>query len=439
MKTLAVSAHRKGLELAWRIPPDVPDALMGDPSRLSQIIVNLIGNAVKFTERGEIVLEVTTENQDDRTATLHFVVSDTGVGIPREKLKLIFEAFTQADSSTTRKYGGTGLGLAISARFVELMGGEIWVQSEFGEGSRFHFTVPFPLVSVEFAERRQDGCRLIEGTRVLIVDDNATNRLILEETVRNWGMSSESAGSAPEALEILRRARSEGTPIPLMVSDLNMPDIDGLDLTSQIRSDPELANTIVIILSSGTRREDLQRCQQVDVAATLLKPVKQSELFDAVATALDVTALEPGATASSGANDAVALPPLRALLAEDSPVNQKLVVALMSKHGHDVTVAENGKAAVRAAADAHYDLILMDVEMPEMSGLEATAVIRSREERTGRHIPIIAMTAHAMKGDRQRCLDAGMDDYVSKPIHPDQLFEKIAEVMSRTADDAGSR
>ena len=430
MKALAISAHRKGLELACRIPSDIPDALIGDPSRLDQIVVNLIGNAVKFTESGEIVLEVNRESQMDDQVILHFAVSDTGVGIPKKKLKLIFEAFTQADSSTTRKYGGTGLGLAISARLVELMGGRIWVQSIEGEGSAFHFTIPFHVATAEFARGREDGSRLVPGTRVLIVDDNATNRLILEEMVRNWKMTATSVADAREAFRELQDAHAAGEPFPLVISDLNMPQWDGLHLTSWIRKNADLAETNIIILSSGTRSEDERRCEQLNVAARLLKPVKQSELFDAIATALGVTAAESGEEIATVQREPVDLPPLRVLLVEDSPVNQKLVIALMSKHGHELTVAENGKAGIEAVESSDFDLVLMDVEMPEMNGLEATAAIRSLEEQTGGHVPIIAMTAHAMTGDRDRCLATGMDDYVSKPIHADHLFEKIAEVLA---------
>jgi signal transduction histidine kinase/DNA-binding response OmpR family regulator len=430
MKALAISAHRKGLELAWRIPPDIPDALVGDPSRLDQIVVNLIGNAVKFTASGEIVLDVNRESQMDDELVLHFAVSDTGIGIPKKKLKLIFEAFTQADSSTTRQFGGTGLGLAISARLVELMGGRIWVQSVEGEGSTFHFTVPFHLATADFARRREDGSRLVPGTRVLIVDDNATNRLILEEMVRNWKMTAVSVADAQAAFHQLQDAHASGQPFPLVISDLNMPQWDGLHLTDWIRKNADLAETIVIILSSGTRSEDLRRCEQLHVAARLLKPVKQSELFDAIATVLGVTVAESDAERAEVRQEPIALPPLRVLLVEDSHVNQKLVVALMSKHGHELTVADNGRAGIEAVESSDFDLVLMDVEMPEMNGLEAAAAIRSREIHTERHVPIIAMTAHAMQGDRERCLAAGMDDYVSKPIHADQLFEKIAEVLA---------
>jgi len=430
IKPLAMSAHRKGLELACRIDPAAPDQLVGDCSRLDQIIVNLVGNAVKFTERGEIVLEVKCRRQTPVDVTLQFSVRDTGIGIPTEKLESIFAPFSQADTSTTRRYGGTGLGLAIVGQLVRLMGGEIGVDSTVGVGSSFHFTLPFPLSHQPAAGPSAELPRFVEGTRVLVVDDNATNRLILEEMTRNWRMEPTAVPNAHEALEALQAAAERGLAFPLLITDLNMPGMDGLTLTEWVRRQPGLPPTAVIVLSSGVRPGDSQRCRQLNVSACLMKPVKQSELFNAIATALGGEAAEIAERQPAGPA-AVALPPLHILLAEDSVVNQRLAVAILEKQGHHVTVAGDGQEAIEALRDGAFDLVLMDVEMPNLDGLEATAALRQRERERGGHVPVVAMTAHAMKGDRERCLEAGMDDYVSKPIRAADLFQKIAEVLAR--------
>ncbi len=437
MKPLAMSAHRKGLELACRIDPAAPDKLVGDCSRLDQIIVNLVGNAVKFTERGEIVLEVKCQRQTPVDVTLQFSVRDTGIGIPAEKLQSIFDPFTQADASTTRRYGGTGLGLAIVGQLVRLMGGQIGVDSEVGVGSTFHFTLPFPLAHLPAAGPSAERPRFVEGTRVLVVDDNATNRLILEEMTRNWRMKPTAAASAREALEALQAAAERGLAFPLVITDLNMPDVNGLTLTEWIRHQTGLPATAVIVLTSGVRPGDPERCRQLNVSACLMKPVKQSELFNAIAAALGGEASEIAVRQPAGPA-AVTLPPLRILLAEDSVVNQRLAVAMLEKQGQHVTVAADGQAALEALREGAFDVVLMDVEMPKMDGLEATAAIRRQERDRSGHIPVIAMTAHAMKGDRERCLEAGMDDYLSKPIRAADLFQKIAEVLARlTSQDRG--
>jgi CheY-like chemotaxis protein len=392
-------------------------------------VLNLVGNAVKFTDQGEIVLEVRCEDQTDKEALLRFSVRDTGIGIPQDRLAMIFKAFTQADASTTRKHGGTGLGLAISSRLVGLMGGRIWAASKVGEGSVFHFLARFKPAAGGPPSLPRTDPEIVRGTRVLIVDDNSTNRLILQEMTRNWGMQSEAVENAREAISVLRQAHQTGARVQLVLSDVNMPDVDGFTLTEWIRQDRALAETIVIVLTSGARPTDIERCDELNVAAHLMKPVKQSELLDAIGMSL-------GGAGSKEKNGRVVagkwktdLPPLRILLAEDSLVNQKLAVGLMEKHGHSVVVARNGKEAIAALASQEFDVVFMDVEMPEMDGLEATAVIRVEEEQTGKHMPIIAMTAHAMKGDRERCLEAGMDDYVSKPIRPQQLFAALESAV----------
>ncbi|NLS97197.1 MAG: response regulator [Planctomycetaceae bacterium] len=429
-KSLALRAHAKGIELACHIQPEVPDALLGDPIRLGQIIINLVGNAVKFTEAGEVVLHVGCQSRTDQEAVLQFSVKDTGAGIPADKLALIFDAFTQADASTTRRHGGTGLGLAISSRLVDLMGGRIWVESQVGQGSIFHFLARFKLADQRRLNRRRNEPAILQGTRVLIVDDNATNRLILEEMTRNWGMQPASADNAHDAMDCLRQACATGNRLELVLSDVNMPEVDGLTLTEWIRQDPQLAETRVIVLTSGVRPDDARRCDELKVAARLMKPVKQSELFDAIATSLGVGIPEEREEDTRQLEPKVERPPLRILLAEDSLVNQRLAIGLLEKHGHTVVVANTGKAAVAALAAEEFDVVLMDVEMPEMDGLEATAVIRVTEKHTGRHVPIIAMTAHAMKGDRERCLEAGMDAYVSKPIRVQQVLEALESVLN---------
>ncbi|NLY01306.1 MAG: response regulator [Rhodopirellula sp.] len=429
MKSLALRADDKGLELAWRIHPDTPDALLGDPIRLGQILLNLVGNALKFTEAGEVVLEVNCESRTDSEAVLRFVVRDTGIGLSEDALTKIFEAFTQADASTTRKYGGTGLGLAISSRLVALMDGRLWAQSKVGEGSVFQFVARFKLATAKPGGRPSIKPAVVREARVLIVDDNATNRLILQEMTRNWGMHPIAVSSAHEAISVLRKAHEEKARVPLVLSDVNMPDVDGLTLTKWIREDSQLADTAVIVLTSGAHPEDLKRCTELKVAAHLMKPVKQSELLGAIEMSLGAAvSVDADLETHRGESKQPRLP-LHVLLAEDSLVNQKLAVGLLEKHGHSVTIANNGKEAIAALASQSFDAVLMDVEMPEMDGLEATAVIRVKERQTGTHVPIIAMTAHAMKGDRERCLEAGMDDYVSKPIRAQQLLETLESVL----------
>ncbi len=428
MKSLAVRAHNKQLELAWRIDPDTPDALVGDPVRLGQIILNLVGNAIKFTEQGEVVLQVSCESRTDSHAVLHFSVRDTGIGVTGDKLAKIFEAFTQADTSTTRRHGGTGLGLAITSRLVRLMDGQIRAESEVGEGSTFHFTVRFGL-ETDGLPGPTIARATVRDTPVMIVDDNNTNRLILEEMTRNWGMHPVVAASADEAINRLRQAHQQGARVPLLLSDVHMPDVDGFTLTEWIRQDPNLADTTVIILTSGFRRDDLKRCDDLDIAARLIKPVKQSELLSAIELSLGAAASVTEGAKVTGGECTEMLPPLSVLLVEDGLTNQILATALLEKYHHSVVVAGNGKEAIEALASERFDVVLMDVEMPEMDGLEATTVIRAQEKQTGKHIPIIAMTAHAMKGDRDRCIAAGMDDYVSKPIRTQQLFDTLKSVL----------
>ena len=423
LKTLGYRAHSKGLELACHIHPDVPDALLGDPSRLRQVVINLVGNAIKFTRQGEVVLEVSVDSATQEEAVLHFSVKDTGIGIDQSKLQQIFLPFEQADSSTTRKYGGTGLGLAICTRIVGLMGDRLWAESQPGSGSKFQFKARFPLASEQAIEARQIDPLFVHNCKVLIVDDNSTNRRILDEMLRSWGMETSTASSAKAAFELLYHAQREQQPFRLVIADVQMPEVDGFTLARQINLDPKLRNTVVIMLSSGAHPGDLPRSKDLGIAVQLLKPVKQSELFDAIVESLGTSASEEPPAAVEP--DLDALHPLQVLLAEDSIVNQKLAVALLQKRGHHVVVANNGIEAVEAVRTRKFDVVLMDVQMPEMDGFEATAVIRAQEKKNGGHLPILAMTAHAMKGDRELCLQAGMDDYIAKPIRANELFTTL--------------
>jgi len=426
VRTLALKAHEKNLELVCEIAADVPGVLFGDPTRLRQIVVNLIANAVKFTEQGEVALEVTSEATDDREAVLHFVVRDTGIGIPDAKKEAIFEAFTQVDSSTARKYGGTGLGLTISSCLVRAMGGRIWVESEPGQGSRFHFTAHFGVSdrSREDAGPVNEPC--LDGQRVLIVDDNATNRRIMAHTVIRWGMIPTTASSALEALDILARGAAGEAPFPLVLSDVQMPDMDGFTLLEKIRDRAGSEAPRVVLLTSSGQGGMLGR--KLGAAGYLTKPVRQSDLRVAILKALD-TRVE----AAPRVPVPTPLPSgesrqLRVLVAEDNAVNQQLACRLLEKHGHTVVLVDNGHDAVATMKAQDFDLVLMDVQMPGMDGFDATAEIRRLEKTDGKHRMIVAMTAHAMKGDRERCLQYGMDDYIAKPVQLRELNKILAKL-----------
>ena len=443
MKSLALRAHSKGLELACEVHSDVPQCVIGDMGRLRQVVVNLVGNAIKFTDRGEVVLRVERESEINDEVVFHFAVRDTGIGIPRDQQARVFEAFEQVDRSTTRRFAGTGLGLAISSRLVQFMGGRIWLESQVGVGSTFHFSARFQktdqVMPVPAEERRQ-----LAGHRSMIVDDNATNRGILEGMFTNWGLAWVSASGADEAIRLLQKARHDGRHFDLVLTDAHMPDIDGFELARLIKSDARLADTVVMMLTSGDRPGDLSRCKELGIRTFLRKPVKQSELFDAVSMALGV-ASRAGYELDTINGQAIDLPPVKILLVEDSLVNQKLAIGLLERRGHTVIIANHGREALAALETESFDLILMDVQMPEMDGYEATAAIRANEAKVGGHVPIIAMTARAMKGDRQHCLEVGMDDYISKPVRARQLDETMARVLgarspaqvSSNKDEAG--
>ena len=432
MKTLAPRADRRGIELVCRVHHEVPEIVIGDNTRLRQVVLNLVGNAIKFTEAGEVALELEHQPLSEEEALLHFKIRDTGIGIPPDKQEAIFEAFEQADSTVSRRYGGTGLGLAISSRLVNLMGGRISLESEVGHGSTFHFGVQVRTNRDEPTTPRAHDPAALEGTPVLVVDDNRTNRLILEEMLSSWRLQPSAAADATDALRRLREASDNGQPFRLVVTDAHMPGMDGFALARQIKEDRTLGSTVIMMLTSGDQPGDPTRCEELGVAAYLHKPVKQSELLDAILLVLGVTEAD---------EETVVLPephkrvrPLRILLAEDSLVNQKVTVTLLEREGHQVSVANNGKEALAALTTDSFDLVLMDVQMPEMDGLEAAGIIRSRERRSGGHVPIVAMTAHALKGDRERCLEAGMDEYIAKPIRSRQLLAAIASVMGETCE-----
>jgi PAS domain S-box-containing protein len=440
LKTLALRGDEKGLELLCEVASEVPEMVQGDSNRLRQIVVNLVGNAIKFTNEGEVVLKVRVDVEEGGNRIFHFMVSDTGVGIAPEKQKLIFEPFSQADTSTTRKYGGTGLGLTISSRLVEMMGGRMWVESEIGKGSEFHFTARLGTSEKTIEVGTIIPAEILRGVRVLVVDDNRTNRRILEAMLTRWEMISSSVGGGEAAMTALTSALEAGEPYALILTDMHMPKMDGFGLIERIRERPELSAAIIMMLTSAGHRGDGARCQELGVAAYLLKPIRQSELREAIARVIG-GGVQKGAIplitrySLGDAVDPMAV--LRVLVAEDNAVNQRLVARLLEKRGHRVTVTANGREAVEALAKHNFDLVLMDVQMPEMDGFEAAAVIREREKHNGTHMPIIALTAHAMKGDRERCLANGMDDYLTKPIRPlelDKILERYMALRVKSAN-----
>jgi len=436
VKLFAPRAHEKGLELACHILPDVPDSLLGDAGRLRQVLVNLVGNAVKFTDAGDVIVEVAAATVTADEAVLHFSVSDTGIGIPQDKQWQIFGAFVQADASTTRRFGGTGLGLTISAHLVEMMGGRIWVTSEEAKGSRFQFNARFGRHAAPAPE--QSPLPNLDDLHVLVVDDNATNRRILEELLGSWRMSVTAADSAPAALTAMRNAVAQQRPFDLVLTDAMMPEVDGFTLAREIAADNLLAHSKVIMLTSAGISPKRPRGLDRTIVRQLTKPVKQSDLMDAILDAFARVARRPSTT-QPRMSPAPANRRLQVLLADDNPTNRKLVELLLEQRRHRVTAVCNGREAVEKAAKQRFDLVLMDVQMPEMDGFQATAAIRERERETGVHTPIIAMTAHAMAGDRDRCLAAGMDAYLPKPLRVDDLMATIDGFFPPSAGQAATR
>jgi len=440
MKALAFRAHQKGLELIYEVQPDVPEAVVGDPGRVRQIVVNIVGNAIKFTECGEILLSVMQEEESAETVSLHFTVKDTGVGIPLDKQEKIFEPFSQADGSMARKYGGSGLGLTICARLVERMGGRIWVESQPGQGSTFHFTIRLALQSSRLARPTPLQPEELHNLPVLIVDDNFTNRRVLQGMLNRWGMRPTAVEGGRTALQALEIAKSTGRAFPLILLDGQMPEMDGFALAEVIQKDRELVGAAIMMLTSAGHAGDAARCRELGISAYLVKPIRQGELLESI-----LSVLQKGP--KSDPPSLVTRHTLREirhraniLLAEDNAVNQTLAVRLLGKRGYAVAVAGDGQAAVAALEKESFDLVLMDIQMPGMDGFEATARIREKEKRSGEHIPIIAMTAHALKGDQERCIAAGMDGYVSKPIRTSELLSAIENLLAkRPAESAESR
>jgi two-component system sensor histidine kinase/response regulator len=411
------------------VAADVPDHLVGEVWRIAQILINLIGNAIKFTSAGEVGVRVSARRPSESGEVIvRFAVSDTGIGISPEQQSRIFEPFKQADGSTTRKYGGTGLGLSISGRLVERMGGRIWVESEAGQGSTFHVELPLALGS-SIAAAASAPIADLRGVRVLVVDDNRTNRRLIHDLAVQWEMRPEIADSGAAAIVALDQAYERGEAFPLVLLDAHMPGVDGFEVAGHIRRRPALAGATVLMLTSDDRAGDQARCRELGMSSCLVKPLTRAALLSAITSALAAGAGRPAAArrvvprpeGSSG---------LRVLLAEDNPVNQRVASALLAREGHAVTIVATGVAAIAAVSSQQFDVIFMDVQMPEMGGLEATAAIRQLEKCTGTRIRIIAMTAHAMHGDRERCMEAGMDDYVAKPIRIDELREALRQVAA---------
>jgi two-component system, sensor histidine kinase and response regulator len=421
LKPLALLAHKKGLELIGDVAADIPAGIAGDPRRIGQIIGNLVGNAIKFTEQGHVLVHVRCDERLGDRARLHFSISDTGIGIPESKHTTIFEAFSQADGSTTRRFGGTGLGLTISSTLVNLMGGRIWVESEPGHGSTFQFTATFPVA--ELTVRTFEP--VLINVPVLIVDDNPVNRRIFHEVLTRWQMKPSAVDNGRAALAALTEASRIGTPFSLVLLDANMPDMDGFAVAEQMAAHPELLGATIMMLTSSGQFGDSSRCLELGIRAYLTKPIRQTDLFDAICSALRQPQAASTVTHPRNSSDNAPVQRVRILLAEDNIVNQRVAVGLLTRRGHTVDVVTNGVEALAALAASSYDVVLMDIQMPEMGGIEATHAIREREMSTGRHTRIVAMTAHAMAGDRERYLASGMDGYLSKPVDPRTLFAAV--------------
>ncbi len=432
LKALSLRAHQKGLELACSIATGVPERTVGDPGRLRQILINLVGNAIKFTPAGEIVIGLCCRSRETGCTELLFTIADSGIGIPREKQAAIFEAFNQADGSTTRQYGGTGLGLPISALLVRMMGGAMWVDSVVGRGSTFCFTVKLRISSLPVSDSAETVQSDLANIPVLVVDDNETNRRILSQVVTSWGMLCRTAASAQDALELLREAKALAAPYRVVLTDCNMPGMDGFDFASAIRQDPDMSGALVLMLTSADRHGDIKRCRDLGINRYLVKPIARSELFNTIVAVLEDEKQRPSPDSPAGATSLPApgspQNSLHILIAEDNPVNQMYLRLALEKMGHTTALATNGRDATHRALAEPFDLVFMDVQMPEMDGLAATAAIREIERGRNAHVPIVAMTAHALEGDRERCLAAGMDGYISKPAKLSEISSAISSL-----------
>jgi signal transduction histidine kinase/CheY-like chemotaxis protein len=427
LKPLAFRAHQKHLELMIDVGIDVPDSLVGDPHRLKQVLLNLVGNAIKFTDAGEIVVRITRQSSSDGEVSLHFAVIDTGIGIPSDKQMAVFQAFTQADGSTTRKFGGTGLGLTISAQLVSLMGGLMWVESTAGKGSTFQFSMTLPVSTRNVAPQMLPTRDELAGLSALVIDDNRTNLRILSELLTAWGMSVTTARGLEGALDAV--AKADGA-FSLALVDMHMPAFDGVEVVTALRRQPRCSTAAMVVLTSSDHAEARRDVAALEHVRYVVKPVAQAALLETIRgaiggrTALDARPAAPDITPTRAARR------LRVLVAEDNAVNRKLAEHLLTRRGHEAVMVNNGREGVEALQASSFDLVLMDLQMPEMDGFEATAAIRAFEHGSGVRTPIVALTAHAMEGDRQRCLDADMDGYVSKPIKAVELFEVIDRVMA---------
>ena len=430
MKSLSVRAHQKGLELIYDVQSDVPEALIGDPGRIRQVLVNLVGNALKFTEQGEVFINVEEESQEDSITCLHFLVKDSGVGIPADKQEKIFEPFSQADGSMARRYGGTGLGLTICTRLVAMMGGAIWVESQPGQGSTFHVTCRLALQDTPSPRLAPLHSEQLHDLHALIVDDNFTNRTVLNGMLTRWGMKPTTVDGGRAALQALEVAKSTGRPFPLILLDGQMPEMDGFTLAERIKKDPGLVGATIMMLTSAGHLGDAARCRELGISAYLVKPIRQRELLEAICNVLNLPTQKQAPlvtrhTLREARNRS------RVLLVEDNAVNQMLAVRLLEKRGYIVSVAGDGRQALATLEKEEFDIVLMDIQMPEMDGFQATVAIRERERLIGAYTPIVAMTAHALKGDEERCLSAGMDAYISKPIRTIELFATIEKVLGK--------
>jgi CheY-like chemotaxis protein len=432
LASMAVPAHKKGLELAYRVPLDIPGIVNGDPTRLRQVLLNLVSNAIKFTNLGEITVSAQLEESTSSGSLVRFSVADTGIGITKNKQKAIFEAFTQASGSTSREYGGTGLGLAICSRLVRLMGGRIWVESTPGKGSTFHFQTRFKSPSAIPKTDRIPEFDLWKNLPVLVVDDNPSVREFFAEILTAWGMNPIGAENGKQAIETLKQAEKNGNTIRLSIIDRHMPDPDGFALAKKILEHPTFPKTIVLMLTTMGTHQDISRCQNLGISAYLTKPLKLSDLRKTIGAVLGESSF-----LSQTQHLSIRVPKnkkladkLDILLVEDNVINQKVGKRALENQGHRVVIAQNGKEAIQVLETGAFDLVFMDIQMPVMDGFEATGRIREMEKKTGKHIPIVAMTAHALKGDRENCLKMGMDDYVAKPLKTEQIIQTIERVMS---------
>ena len=431
VRTLAIRAHQKGLELLCEVRCDVPERVLMDMDRVRQVLLNLLSNAIKFTDKGEVELSVSCSSQSDAEVTLHFSVRDTGMGIPEEKQPGIFEAFVQADGSISRRFGGTGLGLAISSRLVALMGGRIWVQSKLGQGSTFHFTLTCPVLEGSFTAPVPQDPKVPADLRILVVDDNEVNRRILQGMLTNWGWINDVADSGAAALKSISAAVENKKPYSAILLDANMPGMDGFAVAKQMKADPRFSGIPIMMLSSSNLSSDADECRRLGIEIYVVKPIGQSELREALCTAISKAPESTAAPDAASHTDLPLEPGLRILVAEDNRTNRTLALRLLEKGGHSVALACNGREAVEKSGEQDFDVVLMDIQMPEMDGFQATAAIRERELVSGKHLPILALTAHAMAGYRESCLSAGMDGYLSKPIRTEELFKALHDIQAQ--------